>query len=97
MACIQNGILIEFTHWVTIGIMLPAYHLASGNFVPSWEQYFSIHLLVPPLWGYLWFFVQQEKHFGILQIVLVWIILWCVLHTLFNQISQLSIRTQFLM
>ena len=37
--CIQNGILIGSTNWITIGIMLPAYHSASSQFVPSQEHY----------------------------------------------------------
>ena len=62
------------TIWVTIAIMLLAYHLASGQFIPS-QEYFCIHIMVHPLWGYLWFFIQYGKCFGILQFVLIQIVL----------------------
>ena len=94
-ACIQNGVLIGSTNWVTIGIVLLVYHLASGHFVPSHEQYFCIHILVPhsgvtsgssPNMGNISAFCDS----------IIWIILWCDLHSQLNQLSQLSARTQFL-
>ena len=48
-----SSILSGSTNKVTISIMLLVQHTASGHFVLLWEQYFSVHKLVPPLWDYL--------------------------------------------
>ena len=93
--CISS---IRFSWDLTIELLSATcfWHLASCHLVPSWEQYPCIYILIPPLRGHLWFFIQHGEHLSILQFVLIWIIMGGFLHSQFNQVSQLNMRTKLL-
>ena len=93
---LKSIFLTGSTNQIIIIISLPAYHSVSGHFVPSWEQHFCFHVLVPPLRGYLWFIIQLRECLSILQFVLIWIILQGLLCTQVNQVTLPCARTQCL-
>ena len=74
-------VLIVSNNWVTVGILLLMYHMASGHYVSSWEQYFCIYVLVPPFVVTSGSSSKVGKCFGILWLLLIWIILWHVFCT----------------